>query len=193
VTDWTTITDSQVDPDAPITSGLGYSWRDNPIAIAEGSANAPVLSTGWHPYDKVTVGDTADGLFYDFDVDGAVATITSPTFADGYDYMVRWYNLSHNSGSAQNFRIDGTNIGATVLNSGAGSGWAEILAPTLTDWPKVIRGYSRAGSPTGSSADILILSSNFATPLTGITISWGGGNNDQGKAYLYRRRNFMFG
>lgn len=39
--DWTVISDSQVDPDAPITSELGYAFRDNPIAITEGAAGAP--------------------------------------------------------------------------------------------------------------------------------------------------------
>lgn len=39
--DWTSISDAQVDPDAPLTSGLGYAWRDNPIAIAEGASGAP--------------------------------------------------------------------------------------------------------------------------------------------------------
>lgn len=39
--DWTVITDSSLDPDAPLTSELAYAWRDNPIAIAEGAAGAP--------------------------------------------------------------------------------------------------------------------------------------------------------
>lgn len=39
--DWTNITDSQVDPDAPLTSEIAYAWRDNPIAIAEGAVGAP--------------------------------------------------------------------------------------------------------------------------------------------------------
>lgn len=39
--DWVTITDSQVDPDAPLTSELAYAWRDNPIAITEGAVGAP--------------------------------------------------------------------------------------------------------------------------------------------------------
>lgn len=39
--DWTTLADSQLDPDAPLTSELAYAWRDNPIAIAEGAAGAP--------------------------------------------------------------------------------------------------------------------------------------------------------
>ena len=39
--DYTTITDAQVDPEAPITSELMSALRDNPIAIAEGAAGAP--------------------------------------------------------------------------------------------------------------------------------------------------------
>lgn len=39
--DWNVIQDTQVDPDAPITSELGYAFRDNPIAIAEGASGAP--------------------------------------------------------------------------------------------------------------------------------------------------------
>ena len=44
--DWTNITDTAVDPDAPLTSQLGYAWRDNPIAIAEGAADAPRIQPG---------------------------------------------------------------------------------------------------------------------------------------------------
>lgn len=39
--DWIDITDSAVDPDAPLTSDLGYAFRDNPIAISEGASGAP--------------------------------------------------------------------------------------------------------------------------------------------------------
>lgn len=39
--DWLSITDSAVDPNAPVTSELAYAWRDNPIAIAEGASGAP--------------------------------------------------------------------------------------------------------------------------------------------------------
>jgi hypothetical protein len=39
--DYTTITDAQVDPEAPITSELMSALRDNPIAIAEGAVGAP--------------------------------------------------------------------------------------------------------------------------------------------------------
>lgn len=42
--DWTTITDSQVDPKAPVTSELMTALRDNPVAIAEGATNAPRIA-----------------------------------------------------------------------------------------------------------------------------------------------------
>lgn len=42
--DYRTIPDAEVDPDAPLTSSLGYAWRDNPIAIAEGATGAPRIT-----------------------------------------------------------------------------------------------------------------------------------------------------
>lgn len=52
---YTAITDTQVDPDAPLTSQLGYQFRDNPIAISEGATGAPkvtglALGTIFQPY-----------------------------------------------------------------------------------------------------------------------------------------------
>lgn len=44
--DYRTIADAEVDPDAPLTSSLGYAWRDNPIAIAEGATGAPRVQDG---------------------------------------------------------------------------------------------------------------------------------------------------
>ena len=59
--DWTNITDTAVDPDAPLTSQLGYAWRDNPIAIAEGAADAPrVMHNALNTYigSTTTTGST---------------------------------------------------------------------------------------------------------------------------------------
>lgn len=54
--DWRTVTDSEVDPDAPVTSNLMYALRDNPIAIAEGASGAPVFRRDGH--FNVTSGNT---------------------------------------------------------------------------------------------------------------------------------------
>lgn len=42
--DWASITNSQVDPDAPLTSELAYAWRDNVIAMTEGAVGAPRIA-----------------------------------------------------------------------------------------------------------------------------------------------------
>lgn len=39
--DWKQIPDTDVDPDAPVTSELMYALRDNPVAIADGATGAP--------------------------------------------------------------------------------------------------------------------------------------------------------
>ena len=39
--DYRVIADSEVQPDAPVTSSLGFALRDNPAAIAQGADGAP--------------------------------------------------------------------------------------------------------------------------------------------------------
>lgn len=39
--DWRNISDTEVDPDAPVTSELAYAFRDNVIAVTEGASGAP--------------------------------------------------------------------------------------------------------------------------------------------------------
>ncbi len=206
MTDWLTITDSQVDPDAPITSGLGYAWRDNPIAISEGSDGAPVLSSAWHPYNMVYVGDGNDGKFYDFAVHGAVANFTTPTYADGYDYFVRLVGLSPAGGTNVAFQVGGVSIAAATNSASTLTGFLEILAPTLLNFPKIGRLHTRETSGSTAIAPSStaqagvgnpfvgqMIFANMGTALTSTTFQWSGQNNDAGQAYLYRRRNFMFG
>ena len=44
--DWTTITETATDPDAPVTSSLIKALRDNPSAIAEGASGATRIRVG---------------------------------------------------------------------------------------------------------------------------------------------------
>lgn len=44
MTDYTAIADEELDPDGPITSMIGYRFRDNPVAMAEGATGAPRLA-----------------------------------------------------------------------------------------------------------------------------------------------------
>ena len=43
MTTYNAIPDSLLEPGDPITSDIGFRWRDNPIAMFEGSAGAPRL------------------------------------------------------------------------------------------------------------------------------------------------------
>lgn len=72
MTDYIAITDTQVDPDAPLTSQLGYQFRNNPIAIAEGSVGAPPIemqalgrfTAGTEQRYLDSVGDTTTATSY---------------------------------------------------------------------------------------------------------------------------------
>ena len=86
MTSYVAIPNGDIDQDSPVTQPLMTALRDNPIAIAEGDNTAPVNQTAWHPYNKVTVNDANTGIIYNFPTDGAVATVTSPDFQDGYEY-----------------------------------------------------------------------------------------------------------
>jgi hypothetical protein len=61
MTDYTTITDTQVDPEAPITSELMTALRDNPIAISEGSSGAPKIQNAAIQDSAVTTSKIANG------------------------------------------------------------------------------------------------------------------------------------
>ena len=52
--DYTSIADSQIDPKAPVTSELMTALRDNPIAIAEGSAGAPKIAESWQALETTS-------------------------------------------------------------------------------------------------------------------------------------------
>ena len=174
-----------------------------PEWTAEGSSGA-LLSAVWHPYDMVTVGDGATGAFYDFAVDGVQATITAPTFVDGYDYLIRFVGLSHNNGT-RDFRANGAPVVASIASSNILTGYMELIAPTLTSWPKTAKSEFRVAVPgslvwvtpataVGSPPAMGFLTfPNLAAALTSVAFTWSGGSFDAGSAYLYRRRNFMFG
>ena len=120
MTTFTTISNAAVAVGAIPSSATVQAFRDNPLAIAEGASGAPVLSSGWHPYNKVTIGDAATGIIYDSAVNGAVADITTPDFADGWEYKIVARLLGHGSGSARSLTVsgyDGTNYRAFITTA----------------------------------------------------------------------------
>lgn len=109
--------------------------------LAVGATGAPVNDAALHPYDMVTVGDGNLGVIYEFAVDGAVASIESPTIPDGYE-AVFFVDRLQNSGGTRNlqmemYREDDAAYGAvqTVITSfgsnvaSSGIGVIELILP----------------------------------------------------------------
>src|SRR5574343_19671 len=85
---FTDIPTASLAPDKYVTYDLLTALRDNTLASV------------WHPYNKTTIGDANTGLIYDYGVSGAVSSVVTPDFADGWEYMIVYNDLSHDSGSS---------------------------------------------------------------------------------------------
>jgi hypothetical protein len=203
MTTYLTIADTAIDQDSPVTETLLTSLRDNPIAIGEGSSGAPVNQTGWHPYNKVLVGDANDGLIYDFAVDGAIAVTSNYTFDAGYEYAFLFEGFGVSAGA-----------NALVEVNLSTAGWTTLTNPTLViSSTKVYWGMFRINFPRLTS---IKFSGDWELPLTGTSgtlptigvttiynataqwiaggrVSGGGINLNAGKLYLLRRREYVTG
>lgn len=184
--------------------------RDNPIAIAEGDPTAPVNSAAWHPYNKVINNDGNTGRIWSFPVDGAVATVTTPDFANGWEYALLIDELRSSSGSAGSLLINwfretgGAYSGGVALSAAANvsnaitiSPWVELLHVRKARKKHVATAYGSA-SDTGDSvaADNAPYSARVGhtTPQkilrAQLSLSVGNmtGSGSTGAIYLYRRK-----
>lgn len=176
MTDYTAITDTQVDPDAPLTSGLAYAWRDNTIAISEGSLNAPINQAIGHPYDAVFVGDGNDGMFYNHAVAGSVSEIITPSFEPGYYYEIFLVGIQPSFSSTYDLK------GQWYIQETAG------YDPEFLISASVATTYSGVLTPATRFQTYI-----FETGKTTIggRIFFPGGTITAGKAYMYRTRIFL--
>jgi hypothetical protein len=201
MTTYTTIPNSDIDADSPVTTTLMQAYRDNVAATAEGSTDAPVLSTGWHPYNMVTVGDGND-----FSVDGAVATITTPDFDDGYEYMLRFVNVGVSATlPTMNCNLyretDAAYTNLTVssgLNAALGyDGLLQIYFPRVigvyhkADW--VFPLHDRSVPTSAAATGPFEVLDATVQPILRAQLDLSAGNFDQGNVYMLRRREFISG
>jgi hypothetical protein len=203
MTAYVAITEAQTDPGAPGTSELWKQWRDNPLAIAEGSTDAPYNQAAWHPYDGVTVGDGNDGLIYDFAVTGSVASVITPDFEDGYEYQFWMDRVSATNLGASTLLIElyrttdaayGTALG--IVSAGGGSenfsGLVTVFRPRLSFVGVVVQSNlvstSSFGGFTGTSFTGACVRN--AQKRDRARFSWTTGSFDLGKIFMYRRRVF---
>jgi hypothetical protein len=102
---WTSISNAAVAVGGIPSSTTVTALRDNPSALAESASGAPVMVSGWHPHDKVSIGDGKTGLIYDFAVNGVQSSVVTPNFVDGYEYRIVAHGLQHNSASNNGINI----------------------------------------------------------------------------------------
>lgn len=83
---WTTIPDSDIDPDSPVTSALMTAYRDNFAAMANGDSGAPAILTAAlvdgiveHRHLPAFVAATTNYPAFSFDFSLEQATGTTPT------------------------------------------------------------------------------------------------------------------
>jgi len=192
MTTYTSISNAAVAVGGIPSSSVVTALRDNPAAIAESANSAPILSAGWHPYDKVTVGDGATGLFYDFAIHGALTSIDTPAFADGWEYKILIRNAGYTSGSNRNFRFlfDTGTISSTALVASSAAkvtGDLEVLNARMAEAYRIYNWFNTFGDTpvTGDQ------SSTSTTKQSKVTFSWSGANAfASGKMYLLRRRDY---
>ena len=148
---YTEILDTQIDPDAPLTSALGGQWRDNPLAVFEGQAGAPRIA------QKSMVGNA-----------GAGASITF-SFGISFGGFLGHIFTTNPGASSRNLSVaasdDGSTYGAssTLFTVAAGT---DISGVVFCDFSAGTIKYAvNLGSPAGSAT------SSGTIAVTGMTAS----------------------
>ena len=207
MTTYREITALEDDPEKPVTSALTKAWTDNVLAIAEGDTTAPIVAHGWHPYDKTMNNGAQTGRIWSQAVDGAVATVTTPDFVDGWDYGFLFERVQHSAGTAQAFNINlyretsaayagAVTTGVNLTNAHAMTGFIEGFGFRLTRTAHIVSGRVTANtiadSLTGNvnSLDMGVRHLT-AQKILRLQFSFASGNiTGTGAAiYMLRRRN----
>lgn len=192
--DYNAISDTQLDPDAPLTSQLGYQFRDNPIAIAEVSNNAPYVQSNWHGFGGSSL---VSSVIYDFAVDGLISSFETPNFVDGYEYGLLLDNLTGTvAGNAisiaaygQTDAVFNTNVAVAVTN-------AVLGGPVLISQPRTatVEHFAYWGGvitslyQPGKDAVTLNAYSGGAQKMLKARISVGSGTFNGGRVIMIRRK-----
>jgi hypothetical protein len=202
MTTWTTISNSAVAVGGIPSSSTVTALRDNPSAMAEAANGAPVVFAGWHPIDKVTVGDGKTGLIYDYAVNGTAADVITPNFQDGYEYRICASNLLCDS-AAGNVRIniDGyfetDAIYKRLRYSSEGTGTAfhygfdiEFQLPRIANIAHIVPGWTYRSA---SFSNVGVDTDSYESPaqkLLRAKVFFTSGNIVGGKIYFFRRREY---
>jgi hypothetical protein len=199
---WTNQSTSSLLPGEPWTSAKALAAFENPTALAEGAAGAPILSTGWHGHNAVTVGDGNTGLFYN----GASLTfVECPNFADGYEYRILGREITFTPSTSTTMVVEYLIGGAweTIYTSTASSTgpldfdlW--IRSPRrsarrfVLDYSIAFASTSTSWGPSNGTQEngLASIADNNAAVVTRARFSFTSRTANGGQAYLLRRREF---
>jgi hypothetical protein len=201
MTTYTTISNAAVAVGAIPSSTTVTALRDNPTAIAEASSGAPVVFAGWHPVDKVSVGDSANGLIYDHAVTGNVSSVVTPNFEDGYEYRVVASDLLCDSASTVRLNLEGFyQTDATyyrIRYSGDGTGtsfrWGydlEIVTPRIARRSHLANGWTYKNGDFGNDGVDSAAYDSTVQKLLRARVRFTTGNISGGKIHFFRRREY---
>jgi hypothetical protein len=202
MTTWTTISNAAVAVGAIPSSSIVTALRDNPSAVAESSSGAPVMVSGWHPVDKVSIGDSKTGLIYDHAVTGTVASVVTPDFVDGYEYRIVALDLYHND-TINERRLQVEAFKETdaayrlIRQSDQGSSsspfgyHAEFYFPRIASQSHLVMTMNyRAGAFSSAFDATSAMYDPPAQKILRARVSFTGGSIVGGKVWFFRRREY---
>lgn len=202
MTTWTSISNAAVAVGGIPSSTTVTALRDNPSALAESASGAPVMVSGWHPHDKVSIGDGKTGLIYDHAVNGTVSSVVTPDFVDGYEYRVVALDLNH-SDTLNNRRLQMEAFketdavyrlirqSAEGLSSAEFGYHAEFYLPRIASLSHFVMTMSYRDNDFSGAFDVT--SAMYDPPAQKILrarVSFSAGNITAGKIYFFRRREY---
>ncbi len=203
MTAWYNITEAETDPGAPPKSELWKAWWKNPIAITEGAVGAPYMQGLWHPFDSQEIGDGNDGSYWDAATDGAVVSVETPSFQDGYEYAIELDAVGLSDGSsirAEFFQetsstyTSPSNIAAGLTLPDVVSGLFALDLPRIAkfslDLNTIIPMRDQNGARGGVSTPIALGS---LSKISRVRISPNLGTLNEGRLRLLRRREYLSG
>jgi hypothetical protein len=206
------VSDAQIGHKKGVTLQQGRALRDNPKGMAQGADDAPVIFTGWHPYNLTEVGGSETGLIYDFATDGAAANKVSPDFEDGFEYAFVFDGLSSDSGPPTELQIslygetsasyltDTSVIDSLTTEAEKVFGVLSVDMPRLSKYAHSCRwisgghAFSTATSAvTASTQSGAVLQSNTKQTVLRARLKFDAGSFDAGSIYMLRRREYLTG
>jgi hypothetical protein len=186
MTTWTTL--STQNPGDRATAAWAQGIMENQIYLHE---------IGWHPYDMTAPDDGADGLLWDFSVSGAVASVETPNFEDGFEYRFAFFGISHSDGSSRTLDVQlyrATSAAYASAVSVTGAVAAATLLHGFVEMPtaRASRQYQLLlAFVQGVSTSTLTSDMTTAQKVGKAKLLFSAGNLDAGQVYLFRRRSLI--